>query len=146
MSRSAGPAPEVGGPGRSKPRRAGSAALSATGLASIEGVVTLRRLLSLMTLLALMVAPVGRAGAAEAASPAHDMMAMPQHCSDMPKPAENEPAGAAIDCMTACAVVSPAAPSTLPIIPADEASPDAPPPSADVGITTGSDPPPPRLS
>ena len=110
-------------------------------------IVTLRRLLPLLTLIALMFAPFGRVGMAEAmAMPAHDMAAMPSHCADMPTPADHAPADRVIDCMIACAVmtppVSPAVPMVAPLVTAPEAKPA----SGFVGISIGSDPPPPRLS
>ena len=108
--------------------------------------MTLRRLLPFLTLLALMLAPLGRPGVAEAAAPAHAMATMPSHCSDMPAPSKNEPAGMAIDCMMACAAVTPPTAAALPAAMAGVAAPEAVPPSAYVGITPGSDPPPPRLS
>ena len=108
--------------------------------------VTLRRLLPFLTLLALMLAPLGRPGVAGAAAPAHDMAAMPSHCSDMPAPADREPAEMAIDCMMACAAVAPPAAAALAMAISGIAAPEAVPPSAYVGITPGSDPPPPRLS
>ena len=106
----------------------------------------LRRLLPFLTVLALMLAPLGRAGVAEAAVPAHALAAMPSHCSDMPMPVDHEPAGTAIDCMMVCAAVTPPAAAALPVAIAGIAAPEAVPPSAFVGITPGSDPPPPRLS
>lgn len=108
--------------------------------------MALRRLLPFLTLLALMLAPLGRPGVAEAAVPAHAMATMPSHCSDTQMPADHEPAGMAIDCMMVCAAVTPAAATDLPVTIAGIAAPDAVPPSAYVGITPGSDPPPPRLS
>ncbi len=117
----------------------------------------LRRLLPLLALLALMLAPFGRVGMAEAAMPAHDVAAqdlvpeglaaaMPSHCADMPAPAEHEPADMAIDCMIACAVMTPPAAPALPVVAPVLAPPEAATPSAVVGITTESETPPPRHS
>ncbi len=122
----------------------------------------MKHLLPLLTLLALMLAPFGRVGMAEAAMPAHDVSAqdlvpeqdlaaakspaMSSHCADMPAPAEHEPADLAIDCMIACAVMTPSAAPALPVVAPVLATPESAAPSAVVGITTESEPPPPRHS
>ncbi len=118
----------------------------------ISEAVTLRRLLPLLTLIALMLAPFGRVGMAEATMPAHgmaaghEMAAMPSHCADMPAPSDDAPADRMIDCLVACAVVTPPTAPAVPIVAPQANAPAAGLASTFVGISPGSDPPPPRLS
>ncbi|HYN45097.1 MAG TPA: hypothetical protein VES64_00230 [Allosphingosinicella sp.] len=107
----------------------------------------LRRLLTFLVLLALAIAPFGRMGMAEAkAMPHHDMSAMAPHCSGGPAPDGDEGGGIAVDCMIACAAMTPAAAPFLAPPPAAEAAPVAISSSLAAGIRPESEPPPPRPS
>ena len=109
--------------------------------------MSFRRLLPLLALVALLVAPFGRMAAAEAmAMPRHAAVAMAGHCDDMPAPGQHESGKAAIDCLTACAVMTPAdapalaAEAPLRAVPAEST------PLPISGLRPESDPPPPRFS
>ena len=110
-------------------------------------IVKLRRLLQFLLLVALVVAPFGRMGTGEAkALPHHDMSAMAPHCPGPPPSDEDRGNRMAVDCMIACAAMSPAAAPFFAPPPAAEAAPTAMPASILAGIRPEADPPPPRLS
>lgn len=110
--------------------------------------MTARRLLPLIAILALLVAPFGRMGMAEAAAAPHHAApaAMAGHCDDRPASAPDRPDKAAIDCMTACAAIMPAAAPRLAGTPPPAIDPGIVPPAAFHGLHPAADPPPPRAS
>lgn len=104
------------------------------------------RLLTLLILAALALAPFGRIGAAEASSHHQEAMQMPGHCAGERAPADEQDAGAGIDCMIACAgVASAAMPLIAPPLLADPLR-HAPVPLTATGIRPEFEPPPPRPS
>lgn len=105
--------------------------------------MTARRVLALLMLAALMLAPFGRMGAAEARPMPHHQ-AMPVHCVGQPQPAGDDSAPVSIDCMIACAAMTPAAAPFFAPPPAAEAAPAPIPASALAGIRPDAEPPPPR--
>lgn len=109
-----------------------------------------RRLLPLLVLVALMVAPFGRAAMAEAMTLPAASAAAFSHCDEPAThhtPATpDDPDPAKMDCLSACAVIAPAAGPAIAQPSAGPATietliPDNPP-----GLTPEAEPPPPRLS
>ena len=108
--------------------------------------MSFRRLLPLLALLALLVAPFGRMAAAEAmAMPHHAPAAMAGHCDDMPAPDGDEP-GKAVDCMIACAVMTPSEAPALKAAPPARSMPASFAVPGFSGLHPEADPPPPRFS
>ena len=113
----------------------------------IRSIVSLRRLLPFLVLLALAFAPFGRMDMADAkAMPHHMPSAMASHCAGQPTPDGDEGGRVAIDCMIACAVMTPAATPFLVPPPAAQAAPVALSVSLAAGIRPEAEPPPPRPS
>jgi len=109
--------------------------------------VSVRRLVPLLALLALLVAPFGRMAAAEAmAMPHHAPAAMAGHCDDMPAPDEDGTGKAAVDCMTACAVMTPSEAPALTASPPVRSMPASFAVPGFSGLHPEADPPPPRFS
>jgi hypothetical protein len=109
--------------------------------------VSFHRLLPLLALVALLLAPFGRAAAAEAmAMPDTIAAAMAGHCNDGPEPADHRSDGAAVDCLIACGVMTPAAGPALVAEPPLRLVPATSPLPAISGLHPEADPPPPRFS
>ncbi len=109
--------------------------------------MTFRRLLPLLALVALLVAPFGRAAAAEAmAMPDNMAAAMAGHCDDRPEPADHRSDKAGVDCLVACAVMTPPAAPALVAEPLLRLAPAASPLPTISGLHPEADPPPPRFS
>ena len=109
--------------------------------------MSFRRLLPLLALVALLFSPFGRAAAAEAmAMPDHMAAAMAGHCDDSPEPAGHRSDKAGVDCLVACAVMTPPAVPALAAEPPQRLVPAASPLPAFSGLNPGADPPPPRFS
>lgn len=108
------------------------------------------RLPALFILLALLVAPFGRLGLAEAAAlPVHGApmaMAMAGHCEDMPAPQPGHPGKAAVDCMIACAAMTPANGLEILLVVEPKALLAPLPPVSFAGIHPEAEPPPPRIA
>lgn len=104
------------------------------------------RVLRSLALLALLVASFARLPAAEAATPVHPPapQATMAHCIDMPAPTPEAPAKMSIDCMIACAAVTPPVAAVLPSAVPQAAMIEATPPAHLIGIHSAADPPPPR--
>ena len=109
----------------------------------------LRRILPLLTLIALLLAPFGRMATVEAAVMPHHaaLAAPPEGCADAPAPDQDRGGDeSAIDCFTACAVMTPGDAPALAValaaaLPARPATP-----RDFAGIAPEAEPPPPRVS
>lgn len=107
----------------------------------------MRRLFPILMLLALLMAPAGRAVAAEqVAMPSHDSGAQAGHCSDMPMSDDTDDGKMAIDCLVACAIMAPPAAPSLPVQAAMRLAERPAVVARFEGLSTGTDPPPPRAA
>jgi hypothetical protein len=108
--------------------------------------VSRRRLVQLFVLAALLLAPFGRIGIAQAMTAPHHG-AMASHCAGQPLSDADMRGEMAVDCMIACAAMTPAAaPFALQPQPLALAAPSAKPAAILAGIRPEADPPPPRLA
>jgi hypothetical protein len=105
------------------------------------------RLLRYLLLLALLLAPLGRMGVAEAKAAHHSgMPMMASHCPGQASPDGNKRDGMSVDCMMACAAMTPTPVAFLVPPPALETPAIAFPLRMLAGIRPEAEPPPPRLS